>query len=99
MSVRARIFATPDVWAAMRLNYETASRRLGVLRVVGRLKPGVTVAAAQAELNAITAEWKQRFPFRNQRRLTAYANVLFRGTRDADSVAVSSIAAATGSRR
>ena len=61
---RARIFATPDVWVALRLNYDTASRRLGVLRVVGRLKPGVTLAAAQAELNAIAADWKERYPFR-----------------------------------
>jgi len=53
-----------DAWAVLRLNFDTASRRLGSLRVVGRLKPAVTLAAAQAELDGVAAEWRERFPFR-----------------------------------
>jgi len=40
-----------------------------------------------------------RRPLRNQKMLTPYANVHFRGARGGDGVAASSVAAATASRR
>ncbi len=52
----------PDLWAALRIDYATASRINVFLRFIGRLKPGVTVAQAQSQVNGIVADLKQRFP-------------------------------------
>ena len=52
----------PDLWAALRIDYATASRINVFLRFIGRLKPGVTVAQAQSQVNGIVASLKQRFP-------------------------------------
>ena len=52
----------PDVWIALRIDYATASRINVFLRFIGRLKPGVTVAQAQSQVNGIVAGLKQRFP-------------------------------------
>ena len=61
---RAGIERAPDMWTALRLNYDTAERNAGLLRVVARLKPGVTFEHAQAELEGIAAELRQRFPIK-----------------------------------
>ena len=52
----------PDVWTAMRIDLATASRINVFLRFIGRLKPGVTVAQAQSQVNGIVTSLKQRFP-------------------------------------
>jgi putative ABC transport system permease protein len=59
---RASIDRTPDVWVAQRIDYENSSRRNVFLRVVGRLKPGVTVAQATAQTEAVAANLRSRFP-------------------------------------
>jgi putative ABC transport system permease protein len=51
-----------DVWTAMRLNFDTAARSTGALRVIGRLKPGVTMAQAQADADGIAATLREQFP-------------------------------------
>jgi predicted permease len=61
-SPRTGMDPSPDIWTALRLNFDTATRNTGLLRVVGRLKPGVTNAAAQAELDAFAADLRERFP-------------------------------------
>ena len=45
----------PDVWIANRLTYNNANRNMYGLRLIGRLQPGVTLARAQANVEA-TAE-------------------------------------------
>ena len=52
----------PDLWLAFRIDYATASRINVFMRFIGRLKPGVTVAQAQSQVNGIVADLKQRFP-------------------------------------
>jgi len=47
---------------------EIANRQLGPLIVDGRLKPGVTVAQAQQEMNLIAADLARQFPDTNARR-------------------------------
>ena len=54
----------PEVFTAMRLDLETGSRINVFLRVVGRLKPGVTLAQAQGQINTLVAELRQRFPIK-----------------------------------
>jgi putative ABC transport system permease protein len=51
-----------DVWTAMRINYDTAARNTGALRVIGRLKPGVPKAQAQSDADAIAATLREQFP-------------------------------------
>jgi len=54
----------PDMLAAMRIDYETASRTNVFLRVIGRLKPGVGLAAAQEQADRVAADLRERFPIK-----------------------------------
>jgi len=55
---------TPDIYSALRINYATASRTNVFLRMVGRLKPGVTLPQAQQQLDNIAADLRRRFPIK-----------------------------------
>src|SRR5476649_1937234 len=46
---RVNMERVPDMWVALRLNYETANRNNVGLRVIGRLKPGVTMDQANQQ--------------------------------------------------
>jgi putative ABC transport system permease protein len=52
----------PDIFAAFRLNYVTSDRNNVFLRVIGRLKPGVTFAEAAGQLDTVAADLRRRFP-------------------------------------
>ena len=52
----------PDIWIANRLNYNNANRNTFGLRPVGRLKPGVALARAQEEADAVSAHIREQFP-------------------------------------
>jgi putative ABC transport system permease protein len=52
----------PDFWIANRLNYNNANRNTFGLRPVGRLKPGVALARAQEEADAISTRIREQFP-------------------------------------
>ncbi len=52
----------PDFWIANRLNYNNANRNTFGLRPVGRLKPGVALARAQEEADAVSAHIREQFP-------------------------------------
>ena len=54
----------PDIYSALRINYATASRTNVFLRMVGRLKPGVTLPQAQQQLDNIAADLRRRFPIK-----------------------------------
>ncbi|HEU4996688.1 MAG TPA: ABC transporter permease [Gemmatimonadaceae bacterium] len=56
------IESNPDMLIAMRVNFETASRLNVFMRLIGRLKPGVTLAAANQDVERIAADLKERFP-------------------------------------
>ena len=52
----------PDVWAALRIDFATASRINVFLRFLGRLKPGVSVQQAQTQVDGIVAHLKELLP-------------------------------------
>jgi putative ABC transport system permease protein len=52
----------PDTYSAMRTDFNTASRTDSQFRVIGRLKPGASLGAAQAQLAALTTDLQARFP-------------------------------------
>ncbi len=54
----------PDVWLVNRQNFATGSRVNVGLRVIARLKPGVRLADAQGQVDALTKELRQRFPIK-----------------------------------
>ncbi|HUO52542.1 MAG TPA: ABC transporter permease [Gemmatimonadaceae bacterium] len=61
---RFQVERHPDVLQIARNNFAAGSRINVVFRLVGRLKPGATVAEAQAQLDAVGADLRQRFPIK-----------------------------------
>jgi putative ABC transport system permease protein len=54
----------PDMFTALRINYEGASRINVFLRVIGRLKPGVDVKRAQDQVEHLAADLRRQFPIK-----------------------------------
>jgi len=57
----ANIERLPDIWFALRLNYDNANRNNVSLRAIGRLKPGVTLERAQAAASAVAADARKNY--------------------------------------
>jgi putative ABC transport system permease protein len=53
MPAEAGVSNRIEAWTAARLDFDNAPRNNAFLRVVGRLRPGATVATAQSEMNGI----------------------------------------------
>jgi predicted permease len=53
--------AAPDVWIANRLTYNNANRNTYSLRPIGRLRPGVTLERAQAEVESAAMQIRENF--------------------------------------
>jgi putative ABC transport system permease protein len=51
----------PDLWSPMRVDFTQGNRNNVGLRVVGRLRPGVTVRQAQSDVDGIAAHLRRRF--------------------------------------
>src|SRR5438094_1355599 len=58
---RINVFRVPDMWTAVRINYETANRNNVIWRVIGRLKPGVTIEQADAQVEGVATDIRQHF--------------------------------------
>ena len=58
----ANVEQRPDCWVANRLSYDNANRNTFGLRPIGRLKPGVTLARAQEQVESVAAKIRQDFP-------------------------------------
>jgi putative ABC transport system permease protein len=54
----------PDIVVANRVNYEAGSRNNVFLRVIAKVKPGVSFEQAQAELDRLSADLRSRFPIK-----------------------------------
>jgi putative ABC transport system permease protein len=52
----------PDVWTALRVNFDQASRINVAYRLIGRLKPTGSFTAARAEAARLTTDLQARFP-------------------------------------
>jgi predicted permease len=55
------IFGAPDLWLPLQLDPNSNDQSNG-LTVVGRLRPGVTLGTAQAQLSHATEEFRRRYP-------------------------------------
>lgn len=54
----------PEIYGAARIDYVNGSRLNVQWRTFGRLKPGATLAMAQAQVNKLADELSQRFPIK-----------------------------------
>src|SRR5262252_8475215 len=61
---RVNVDAGPDMWTAARIDINSANRNNVVYRVVGRLKPGVTLVQAQAQADRVAADLREHFPIK-----------------------------------
>jgi putative ABC transport system permease protein len=61
----ADLEAAPDIWVANRLGYDAAQRNTVSMRVIGRLKPGVTIERAQSVADRVAAEGRKNFLIMN----------------------------------
>ena len=55
---------SPNVWLPFRVDFAGGSRINVFLRVIGKLKPGATVAAAQAQVEGLAADLRKQFPIK-----------------------------------
>jgi putative ABC transport system permease protein len=55
---------TPDVYAAARIDWATASHINVGFRAIGRLEPGVSMSAAQSQMNTVAADLNQIVPIK-----------------------------------
>jgi putative ABC transport system permease protein len=58
----ASIDVHPDLFGALRIDYENASRINVFLRVIGRLKPGISVATAQEQAERVATALREKYP-------------------------------------
>jgi putative ABC transport system permease protein len=58
---RLNVERSPDVWFAARLNHDNAERKLFSHRVIGRLKTGVRLETARAEVDGVAAGLRRQF--------------------------------------
>ena len=54
----------PDLWTAIQVNFDSASRINVFMKVVGRLKKGVPLERAQAQIDGLATDLRQRFPIK-----------------------------------
>src|SRR5437764_4216195 len=54
----------PAIWTAIRANFQTGNRNNVGLRVIARVRRGVSFERAQAQVDSIAAELRQRFPIK-----------------------------------
>ncbi|MDQ6828302.1 MAG: ABC transporter permease, partial [Gemmatimonadota bacterium] len=76
--------AETDVWAPMQLTATSGPRSRHFIHVVGRMRPGVTLAAARVEMGAIAARLETEYPRDNSARGTnveSITDVLVGGVR------------------
>ena len=59
---RTNVERVPDLWIAGRTNFATGTRTAGVVRVIGRMKPGVTVPQLQAQMDGLATELRAAHP-------------------------------------
>ncbi len=57
----ADLFPDVEIWAPSKVDLSEAPRTSWDLHIIGRLKPGASIAGAQAELDALTARQRQEF--------------------------------------
>jgi predicted permease len=74
---RANVERLPDMWTALRINYETANRNNVSLRLIARMKPGVGVEQANEQVQRVAADLRRQFPIKQTAGLYFHAVPMF----------------------
>jgi predicted permease len=74
---RVHIDAAPEMWTAARINFDTANRNNVVFRVIGRLRPGVTVEQAQLQVDRVATDLRAHYPIKQTSGLYFHAVPMF----------------------
>jgi predicted permease len=74
---RTNVERVPEMWTVTRFNFDTANRNNVAFRVVGRLKPGVTVQQAQTLVDRVAADLRKQFPIKQTSGLYFHAVPMF----------------------
>jgi len=61
---RVHIESAPEMWTAARINFDTANRNNVLFRVIGRLKPGVGMQQAQAQVDRVATDLREHYPIK-----------------------------------
>jgi len=59
---RTNVERAPDLWFATRADFANGSRIAGAMRVIARLKPGATLAAARAQMDGLATDLRAQYP-------------------------------------
>ena len=59
---RTNVERAPDLWIAGRTNFATGTRTAGVVRVIGRMQPGVTLPQLQTQMDALATDLRAAHP-------------------------------------
>ncbi len=59
-------YKPPEIWMPLSLNYNNSARRRDYLSIIARLKPGITIDHARADMNRIEDALGQQFPDTNE---------------------------------
>jgi putative ABC transport system permease protein len=62
--VGTNVERVPDIWTPLRIDFAAGSRIDAFLRVVGRLKPEVSIADAQAQVDRLAVQLRTQFPIK-----------------------------------
>jgi putative ABC transport system permease protein len=74
---RANVERLPDMWTAVRINYETANRNNVSLRLIARMKPGVSVEQADEQVQRVAADLRKQFTIKQTAGLYFHAVPMF----------------------
>lgn len=59
-------YKPPEMWMPTSLKYNNSARRSAYLSIIARLKPGITIDHARADMNRIEDALAEQFPDRNE---------------------------------
>ena len=62
--VGTNVERVPDIWMPLRIDFAAGSRINVFLRVIGRLKPGISLADAQGQVDNLAAQLRAQFPIK-----------------------------------
>ncbi len=68
----------PDIWLAARIAYDNVNRNQVSWRVIGRLRPGVTIDRAQTAADRVAAELRRNFTIRETAGFAIFLQSMYR---------------------
>jgi putative ABC transport system permease protein len=68
----ANVYPVPDLFVALRIDFDKADRQFAFLRVIGRMKPGVSAEMVSVQAEQVATDLRERFPIKKAADLHFY---------------------------